>query len=217
MSGPHRLSNRAAVGMPEGRQRIITSQLHCHSKRQYMMAITMVWQESSWAFPESCPVDDSGSECSSNGSLSQSMHLDKLCYCLSSRITSSADYYGRPSAIFRIKMSHVRSFLVLVWQNVRMIPAWSDQANAHEHAWRELWIILTCACARVLQCDHTHFTSWSKKQHETWLWGNGERQLGSKQETKASPSNPDYIPKMAGSARTRAPDDDVATVWYGPE
>jgi len=23
--------------------------------------------------------------------------------------------------------------------------------------------------------------------------------------------------KLAGSARTRAPDDDVATVWYGPE
>ena len=46
-----------------------------------------------------------------------------------------ADYYGRPSAIFRVKRSQVRSFLTSVWQNVR-----TKQAPCHAP-------ILTSACA----------------------------------------------------------------------
>jgi len=107
----------------------------------------------------------------------------------------SADYYGRPSAIFRVKRSHVRSFLVLVWQNVRTIPAWSDEANTSITRIMNK-LLPTCAYARAFSSATTPILPRGRRiQHETWLWGNREQRLGSKQETKASPSNPDYIKK----------------------
>ena len=45
-------------------------------KHQCMTAITMVWPESSWAFPESCDADSSGSEHSSNVDLSCEVHVE---------------------------------------------------------------------------------------------------------------------------------------------
>jgi len=42
-----------------------------------MTAITMVQPESSWAFPENCDADNSGSEHSSNVDLSREVHVEK--------------------------------------------------------------------------------------------------------------------------------------------
>jgi len=43
-----------------------------------MTAITTVRPEPSWAFPESCAADDSGSEHSNNGGLSQEVCMDNV-------------------------------------------------------------------------------------------------------------------------------------------
>ena len=113
-----------------------------------------------------------------------------------------ADYYGRPSAIFRVKRSQVRSFLTSVWQNVR-----TKQAPCHAP-------ILTSACALLT----TPILPRGRKIVRltmTWLWGSRKWRLGSEQEAKAPPSKPEYVHKMAGSAWMRAPDNDVAVLWYG--
>jgi len=52
------------------------SQFRHKGKPQCRMAMTIVRSESSSAFPESCAVNSSQSEHSSNGGLAQEVHLD---------------------------------------------------------------------------------------------------------------------------------------------
>jgi len=97
------------------------SKLCHHGKCQCKTVITSVRLKSSWAFPESCVADDSGSEHLSNGGPRSTLGQCKsLCCCLSSR---NAKAFTSGSTI--PTMSHDRTPLVYPVRIIRITISFS--------------------------------------------------------------------------------------------